>query len=293
MRQRRISDWIQQNVFVGPAVLLFSLVLIVPFILGLYYSMTDWNGVSPHVRWVGMDNYKRILIEDSDFAKSFWFTTKITVTKVIITNLLGFTLAYLLVQKLRTRNILRSVFFMPNVLGGLLLGFIWQFIFVRGFTTLGSYSDFFLFKLTWLGTEATAFWALVIVSVWQGTGYVMVIYIAGLANVPQELKEAAYVDGAKSWQVLRHVILPMIMPAVTVCLFWSINTTYKMYDLNFSLTGGGPYRSTESVAMNIFTEAFTNNRFGAGTAKAVIFFVVVALITAIQVYLTKRKEVQV
>lgn len=286
------SKWMQQLVFIGPAVLIFSLVIIAPFLLGLYYSMTDWNGVSPNINWVWFDNFKKIFMEDKDFANSFWFTTKITVTIVILTNLLGFFIAYMLVQKLKTRNMLRSIFFMPNVLGGLLLGFIWQFIFVRGFTTLGAHSDFFLFNLAWLGTEATAFWGLVIVSVWQGTGYVMVIYIAGLSNVPEDLKEAAYVDGAKRRQVLRHVILPMIMSSITVCLFWTINHTYKMYDLNYSLTNGGPFRSTESVSMNIYIEAFANNRYGLGTAKAFIFFIAVALITVIQVYLTKRREIR-
>ncbi|GIP61079.1 sugar ABC transporter permease [Paenibacillus sp. FSL W8-0186] len=286
------SKWMQQLVFIGPAVLIFSLVIIAPFLLGLYYSMTDWNGVSPNINWVWFDNFKKIFMEDKDFANSFWFTTKITVTIVILTNLLGFFIAYMLVQKLKTRNMLRSVFFMPNVLGGLLLGFIWQFIFVRGFTTLGAHSDFFLFNLAWLGTEATAFWGLVIVSVWQGTGYVMVIYIAGLSNVPEDLKEAAYVDGAKRRQMLRHVILPMIMSSITVCLFWTINHTYKMYDLNYSLTNGGPFRSTESVSMNIYIEAFANNRYGLGTAKAFIFFIAVALITVIQVYLTKRREIR-
>lgn len=291
MIRNRYSGWLQQIVFTGPAIVVFSLVIIAPFFLGLYYSMTDWNGVSHHINWIGLDNFKRIM-SDSDFGRSFWFTTKITVMIVVLTNLFGFLVAYLLVQQLRTRNLLRSIFFMPNVLGGLLLGFIWQFIFVRGFGTLAQHVDFSLFQLPWLGTEATAFWALVIVSVWQGTGYVMVIYIAGLSNVPQDLKEAARVDGAKSWKVLRHVTLPMIMSSITVCLFWTINHTYKMYDLNYSLTNGGPFRSTESVAMNIFLEAYANNRYGLGTAKAILFFVAVALITVVQVYLTKRKEVQ-
>jgi raffinose/stachyose/melibiose transport system permease protein len=289
--KKSLSQWMQQSVFVGPAALFFGVVIIIPFILGLYYSMTDWNGVSASMKWVGFENYKRILFDDPDFANSFWFTTRITITIVVLTNLFGFLIANLLVKKLRTRNMLRSVFFMPNVLGGLLLGFIWQFIFVRGFTTLGTYTDFFLFNLPWLGTEATAYWALVIVSVWQGIGYVMVIYIAGLSNVPAELIEAARVDGAKGLQVLRHVIVPMIMPSITVCLFWTINHTYKMYDLNYSLTNGGPFRSTESVSINIFMEAFVNNRYGLGTAKAIIFFVAVALITVIQVYFTKKREV--
>jgi raffinose/stachyose/melibiose transport system permease protein len=293
MGSKRSSEGLQWLVFLGPAVLFFFIIIVIPFIMSLYYSFTEWNGVTSNVKWVGFDNFKRILVDDKDFHRSFWFTTRFTIAKVLLANLVGFGLALLLSQALKTRNVLRTVFFMPNVIGGLLLGFIWQFIFVKGFATLGELTDLAFFKLPWLGDAPTAFWGLVIVSVWQTSGYLMVIYIAALSNVPKELLEAAYIDGATRWETLRKITIPMIMPAVTVCLFLAISWAFKMYDLNVSLTKGGPFNSTESVALNIYEEAFRNNRYGLGTAKAVIFFVVVALITMVQVTLTKRKEVEV
>ncbi len=284
--------WLHQFVFVGPAVAVFVLIIAVPLMLTGYYSMTEWNGVSGSVNWIGLGNFKQIFMEDEGFASSFLFTLWLTVAIVILTNLVGFSLAYALTLPLRSRNVLRTVFFVPNVLGGLLLGFIWKFIFVQGFGALGDLTNWPFFQWAWLGTEATAFWGIVIVSVWHNAGYMMVIYIAGLMNVPSDLKEAARIDGARPWQVMRNVTLPMVMPSITVCLFFSIAWTFKIYDVNFSLTGGGPFGSTRSVAMDIFQEAFQYNRFGLGTAKALIFFVIVALITATQVYLTKRREVE-
>ncbi|MDQ1910138.1 sugar ABC transporter permease [Paenibacillus sp. GD4] len=293
MGSKRSSEGLQWLVFLGPAVVFFFIIIVIPFVMSLYYSFTEWNGVTSNVKWVGFDNFKRILVDDQDFHRSFWFTTRFTIAKVLLANLVGFGLALLLSQALKSRNVLRTVFFMPNVIGGLLLGFIWQFIFVKGFATLGELTDLAFFKLPWLGDAPTAFWGLVIVSVWQTAGYLMVIYIAALANVPKELLEAAYIDGATRWETLRKITIPMIMPAVTVCLFLAISWAFKMYDLNVSLTKGGPFNSTESVALNIYEEAFRNNRYGLGTAKAVIFFIVVALITMVQVTLTKRKEVEV
>ncbi|GLI06355.1 ABC transporter permease [Paenibacillus tyrfis] len=291
--KQRLSGMLQQTVFVGPAFLFFSLIVLVPFLMSMYYSFTEWNGVTSNVKWIGLDNFKQILTTDKDFHKAFWFTTRFTVTNVILANLLGFSLALLLSQALKTRNVLRTVFFLPNVIGGLLLGFIWQFIFIKGFSTIGELTQIAFFQLPWLGDAPTAFWGLIIVSVWQTAGYLMVIYIAGLANVPKELTEAATIDGATRWQALRHITIPMIMPSVTVCLFLTISWAFKMYDLNVSLTQGGPFNSTQSVALNIYEEAFRNNRYGLGTAKAFIFFIVVALITLIQVSLTKKKEVEV
>ncbi|MDO3675777.1 carbohydrate ABC transporter permease [Paenibacillus ehimensis] len=290
---QRLSGVVQQIVFVGPAFLFFSLIVLVPFLMSMYYSFTEWNGVTSNVKWIGLDNFKQILTTDKDFHKAFWFTTRFTVTNVLLANLLGFGLALLLSQALKTRNVLRTVFFLPNVIGGLLLGFIWQFIFIKGFSTIGELTQIAFFQLPWLGDAPTAFWGLIIVSVWQTAGYLMVIYIAGLANVPKELTEAATIDGATRWQALRHITIPMIMPSVTVCLFLTISWAFKMYDLNVSLTQGGPFNSTQSVALNIYEEAFRNNRYGLGTAKAFIFFIVVALITLIQVSVTKKKEVEV
>ncbi|MDO7906513.1 sugar ABC transporter permease [Paenibacillus sp. JX-17] len=292
MNQSKSARLIQQLVFVGPMTLFFALIVVVPFFLGLYYSMTNWDGVSSHNNWVGFGNYLHILNSDPDFRNAFWFTVKFTVCGVLMTNLLGFALAYFLTKPLRSRNALRTVFFIPNMIGGLLLGFIWQFIFVRGFAAVGEATGWSFFQLPWLGNASTAFWGTVIVFVWQYAGYLMVIYISSLNNVPKSLLESAQIDGASRLQILRSVIVPLIMPAVTVCLFLAISWAFKVFELNLALTQGGPFKSTESVALDIYNEAFTNNRLGLGTAKAIIFFIIVAIITSVQVRATKNREVE-
>ncbi|QPC45804.1 carbohydrate ABC transporter permease [Mangrovibacillus cuniculi] len=278
--------------FVGPAILFFTIVQLVPFFMGLYYSFTSWNGVSSTAEWVGFANYLKIFTNDKDFLNSFLFTTKFMLAAVVISNLIGFSLALLLNAALKSKNILRTVYFIPNVIGGLLLGFIWQFIFVKGFAAVGAATDIAFFKLPWLGDETTAFWGIVIVFAWQISGYMMVIYIAALQGVDPSLLEAAKIDGASSWMMLRKIIIPLILPAFTICFFLTISMAFKIFDLNLSLTGGGPFNSTQSVAINIYNEAFQYNRYGLGTAKSFIFFLIVAVFTTLQVVLTKRKEVQ-
>lgn len=292
MKQRRKSNLMQQLVFMGPAVIVFSVVVMIPFVMGIGYSLTDWNGVSTNLSWVGFQNYVKLFL-DSSFRKSIIFTTKYTVVVVLLANVIGFGLAYFLTQKLFARNFMRTVFFMPNVLGGILIGFIWKFIFVKGFAAIGQMTGMSFFNLSWLGTPNTAFWALVIVTIWQSAGYLMVIYIAGLTTVPNDLMDAARIDGASEWQILRKITLPMIRPTITICMFYMISHAYKVYELNRSLTEGGPFRSTESVTMNIFNEAFTNNRYGLGSAKAVVLFIIIAVVTIIQQHVTKDKDVQV
>nr|WP_240688972.1 sugar ABC transporter permease [Ammoniphilus sp. YIM 78166] len=280
------------TLFVGPTFLVFSLIVLVPFITGIYYAFTDWNGVNGNVTWVGLDNFKYLLTEDKQFQQSFLLTIKYTFVAIILTNLVGFGLALLVSQMLKTRNILRTMFFLPNLIGGLLLGFIWQFIFIKGFDSIGRLTGFAFFELPWLGDEQTAFWGIVIVSVWQGAGYIMLIYLAALQNVPLDIIEAAKIDGANRWEVLRHITLPMVAPAFTISLFLTISSSFKIFDVNLSLTNGGPFKSTEMLALNIYTEAFVNNRYGLGEAKALIFFLVVAAITVIQVMITKKREVE-
>ncbi|MGF7045652.1 raffinose/stachyose/melibiose transport system permease protein [Paenibacillus sp. DS2015] len=292
MNNHKKSKWVPQLIFVGPVLIFFTLIMIIPFLLGMYYSFTDWNGVAGTVNWVGFKNFTQIFTNDSDFWKSFGFTVRFTIVGVILTNVVGFFLAYFLTKGLKLRNVLRTVFFMPNVIGGLLLGFIWQFIFIKGFSTLGDLTGWSFFNLPWLGDSTTGFWGITIVFVWQSAGYLMVVYISSLTNVPTEVMEAAELDGANTWQMLRSIIIPLIMPAVTICLFLAISWAFKMFDLNLSLTKGGPFKSTESVAMNVYVEAFQNNRYGLGTAKSLLFFIVVAVITMIQVRLTKSKEVE-
>ncbi|WP_178024003.1 carbohydrate ABC transporter permease [uncultured Paenibacillus sp.] len=292
MSHKRASEWGLQLFFVGPVLLFFVIIMVIPFLLGMYYGLTDWNGVASTVNWVGLDNFKTIFTNDPDFWSSFWFTTQFTVVGIVLTNAVGFFLAYFLTKGLKLRNIMRTVFFMPNVIGGLLLGFIWQFIFIKGFNTMYELTGWSFFGLPWLGDATTGFWGIMIVFVWHTAGYLMVIYISSLTNVPSEVIEAAEIDGASRWQMLRSIIIPLIMPAVTICLFLAISWAFKMFDLNLSLTKGGPFKSTESVAMNIYNEAFQNNRYGLGTAKAILFFVIVAVITTFQVRLTKKKEVE-
>jgi len=278
--------------FVGPALIFFLVIQIIPFLMGIYYSFTSWNGVSSVVEWVGLENYMKIFRNDPKFFDSFIFTTKFMLASVIISNLLGFGLALLLNAALKSRNLLRTVFFIPNVIGGLLLGFIWQFIFVKGFAAIGNLTDLSVFKLPWLGDEITAFWGIVIVFAWQISGYMMVIYIAALQGVDQSLLEAARIDGASSWTLLSKIIVPLILPAFTICFFLTISMAFKIFDLNISLTGGGPFNSTQSVAINIYQEAFQNNRYGLGTAKSILFFIVVAIFTTVQVMMTKKREVE-
>ncbi|WP_286138250.1 sugar ABC transporter permease [Bacillus sp. AFS055030] len=279
-------------VFVGPAFLVFAALVLIPFLMGLYYSFTNWNGVVGNIQYVGFDNYKYIFTQDADFKRSFIITTKYTFFAVILTNLIGFGLALLVTKGLKTRNILRTIFFLPNLIGGLLLGFIWQFIFNKGLTSLGAALGIDSLMQSLLGTANGAFWAIIIVAIWQGAGYIMIIYVAALQGVPQELIEAAQVDGADRFTTLRKIIIPMVAPAVTVCLFLTISWSFKVFDQNLSLTGGGPFKSTEMLALNIYTEAFVNNRYGLGEAKAIVFFVVVAAISILQVYITKKREVE-
>lgn len=291
--RNRASEWKQQALFVGPGLIAFGLIVLVPFLLGFYYSFTEWNGLDmDKAKWIGMDNVRRIFGSDGKFWQSFWFTIRFTAVTVAAANALAFLLALLLTRPLKTRNALRAIFFLPNVIGGILLGYIWQFIFTKGFKTVGEWTGWPLFELPWLGTPATGFWGLVVVFVWQTAGYMMVIYIAGIVGVPKELQEAAKIDGASYWQSVRKVTLPLIMPAITVCLFLTTSNAFKMFDLNLSLTKGGPGTSTQSLAYNIYAEALVNNRYGLGTAKAMLFFLFVSVIAVTQVWLTKRKEVE-
>jgi raffinose/stachyose/melibiose transport system permease protein len=293
LTKKTLREWLNQTVFVGPGLLFFAVIVLIPFFLGFYYSFTEWNGLDMNkAEWTGLYNLKKIFTDDPKFWAAFGFTLRFTAITVVLTNVLALALALLLVQGLKMKNMLRTIFFLPNVIGGILLGFIWQFIFTKGFHTIGELTGWSFFSLPWLGTPKTGFWGIVIVFVWQTSGYMMVIFIAALAGVPKDLMEAAYIDGASYWQSLRKIIVPMIMPAVTICLFLTISSAFKTFDLNLSLTKGGPGTSTQSLAYNIYAEALNNNRYGLGTAKAMLFFFAVSIITITQVWITKRKEVE-
>lgn len=278
-------------VFIAPSILFFGLIIITPFLQGMFYSFTKWDGVNTPT-WNGWANFIR-MFSDRHFINSFWFTVKITVVIPIISNLLALFLASMLVLPLKTKAFMRASFFIPNVVSGVLLGFVWNFIFTNIFNSIGEKIGGPFFSLPWLATPDTGFWAIVIVSVWSFSGYLMVIYIAAMVGVPKMLYEAAYIDGANPWQTFKSITLPMIMPATTVCIFLSVVTTVRAFDIVLSLTNGGPFSSTTPIALDIYEEAFGRERFGRASAKAAVFFIIVGAITVTQILFTKRKEVEV
>jgi raffinose/stachyose/melibiose transport system permease protein len=278
-------------IFVTPALFFFTLIILVPFIRAIIFSFQDWNGISNEIPWAGWDNYKTILT-DNGFRKSFTFTLKYVSVITVLLNLFGFLLALVLNMSLKTRNFLRTAFFLPYVMGPVIIGFIWQFIITNLFAEIGEATQWTLFMKNWLSLPNYAFWSLVMVAVWQSVGYYMVIYLAALQGVPTDMLEAAEIDGAGKWKRLLHVVLPLIRPAMTINLFLAISSGFKAFDLNFSLTRGGPFGSTESIAYHIYLDAFTKNLFTLASAKAVVFFLVLASVTLIQVSVMKRKEVE-
>ncbi|NMA84646.1 MAG: sugar ABC transporter permease [Epulopiscium sp.] len=277
--------------FVAPVLIAFLMVQIIPIFIGIYYSFTDWNGIGTQANWIGFRNYIYIFTKDKDFLNSFIFTSKFAAVSVIMINIMGFGLALLVTQKLKISNFLRGVFFIPNLIGGLILGFVWQFIFLKAFDWLGGQLGIEALR-GWLSTPNTGFWGLVILMSWQLSGYMMIIYIAGLQSISQELKEAASIDGANYLQKLRHIIIPLVAPAFTVGTFLSLSNSFKLFDQNLALTNGGPYDSTQMLTLNIYNTAFAYNKLGLAQAKAVIFLLAVAMITLTQLYYSKKKEVE-
>ncbi|MGL4338428.1 MAG: carbohydrate ABC transporter permease, partial [Turicibacter sp.] len=207
-------------------------------------------------------------------------------------NIIGLAMALLVTSKIKSRNFLRSIFFLPNLIGGLILGFIWQFIFTKFFVQIGEMLDGSTIFFNWLDDPKMAFWALVVVGAWQMAGYVMIIYIASLQSISDEVLEAADMDGCSKLQQLRFIKLPLIMPAFTISLFLTLSNGFKQYDTNLSLTGGGPYGTTELITMNVFNTAFSYDQYGVAQAKAIIFFVLIMAVTVIQVSITKKREVE-
>lgn len=286
MKRSKLWYWL----FVGPALFAFTLVVIIPMFRGVYFSFAEWDGISNDVTLVGLDNYLRMFTDEQFFA-SARFTALFAIVAVISINFFGFTLAMLVTRGIKGSNVQRSIFYMPNLIGGLILGFVWQFIFIRVF---GEFGDMFglEFLKNWLTNTQTGFLGLIILMTWQMAGYMMIIYIAAIQGIPESLFEAAKIDGANAWERMRHIMLPLMMPAFSIGLFLTISNSFKLYDQNLALTNGGPYSSTEMLALNIVATAFTNNELGYAQAKAVVFFLVVGAITLTQMRITKKKEVE-
>ena len=274
--------------FVGPCLFALFMVVVIPFFMGIYYTFTNWNGANPAQDFVGFSNYLYIF-KDAQFIYSFKITLIYTFASVITINVIGFTLAYIVTRNLKTKNFLRTGFFMPNLIGGLILGFIWQFMFNSVFTGIGQKLGSSILSTSMLQEPSTAVLAMLIVSTWQYAGYIMVIYVSALENVPNDLIEAAHIDGANGIQTFKHITIPMVRQGITICLFLTLANSFKMFDLNFSLS---PAKATEMMALNIYKEAFVVNNLGIGQAKAVIFFILVTTISLTQVYFNKKKEVE-
>lgn len=288
---KRKSDKVWYGVFTIPLLFIFTTVVLIPFLIGIGYSFFSWDGLplNPKV-FVGIDNFIK-LFSDKRFLSSAGHTIFFTLLAIIIINGLGLTFALIVTTKLKVRNLARTMLFMPYLIGGLILGYIWKFIFTDAFANIGEQTGLTKIFFNWLLDYDFALIALVVVSTWQMAGYIMIIYIAGIQGIPEEVMEAAQVDGAGFFHTLFQIKFPLIMPSFTICLFLTLSNCFKIFDVNLSLTGGGPNNATEMFAMNIYNEIFQLNNYGYGQAKAIVFFVVVASVTLVQVYITKKKEV--
>lgn len=270
-------------VFLVPTVVAFAIAFVIPFVTGLYLSFCDFTTITD-ATFVGFDNYVKAFSKGQMFLKSFGFTSLFTVISIVTVNIIAFTLAYFLTKKIKGTNFFRTVFFMPNLIGGIVLGYTWQTMINAVLAQYGT---------TLVADAKYGFIGLIMLMNWQMIGYMMIIYIAGLQNVPTELIEASKIDGATKWQTLRHVTIPMVMPSITICLFLTLSNSFKLFDQNLALTNGAPMHNTEMLALNIFQTFYSRVGFeGVGQAKAVMFFIAVACIALAQLYYTRNKEVE-
>ena len=269
-------------IFVLPTFFAFILGFIVPFIMGIWLSFCKFTTVTD-AKFVGFSNYIEAL-KDTAFRHSFWYTVLFAIASLLIINIIAFALAMALTKEMHGTNVFRTVFFMPNLIGGIVLGYVWQLL-------LNGILAHFQKTLTY--SSKYGFWGLVILMLWQQVGYMMIIYISGIQNIPGELIEAAQIDGANKVQLLRYVTIPMVMPSITICTFLTLTNGFKLFDQNLALTNGGPDKMSEMLALNIYYTFYGRTGWeGVGQAKAVIFFILVGAIAMIQNRLTRSKEVQ-
>ena len=269
--------------FTLPLMITFAIVVIVPFAIGIGLSFVEWDGLAKHaMTFVGVDNYIKVF-SDQRFIDSAGRTTVYTLISVLSVNVVGLIFALVVTTKLKTANIARTMLFVPYLIGGLILGYIWKSVF----------SEFFLSIDwgNWLTDKTKAMVAMIVVTTWQMAGYVMIVYITGIMAIPDDVLEAADVDGATFMQTLFRVKFPLLMPSFTICLFLTLSNCFKVYDVNIALTGAGPSYQSEMFSLNIYNEIFDLSNFGYGQAKAIIFFLIIAIVTMFQVKITKSREV--
>ena len=279
-------------VFLFPMVFTFAVTVIIPFVLGVIYSFTDWNGVQV-TKFVGLGNYIT-MFKQSDYVYSFVITLIYTVINMILVNIVGFILALVCSSKIKGTSFFRSAYFLPNLIGGLVLGYVWQFIFNKVFTSI------FAGSVSMLTNANLALLAILIVNTWQYAGYIMLIYLTGLQTVPKDVLEAAGVDGASALTTLFKIKMPMIANTFTVCIFLTLVNSFKQFDLNLAITNGAPSRimgakiiqATELLALNIYNTAIGKNNYALGQTKAVVFFIILAIVSLTQVAISKKREVE-
>lgn len=279
---RRISN-AYYALFTLPTLTAFAIAFFIPFLLGIYLSFTRFTTVT-NARWVGLNNYVRAFTENNDFLNAMVFTAKFTLISVVLINLFAFSLALLLTRNVWGRNIFRTTFFMPNLIGGIVLGYIWLLI-INGVL--------YRFQVDITFSAKYGFWGLVIVTNWQMVGYMMVIYIASIQSIPPELVEAAQIDGANPRQILFNITIPLVTPAFTICTFLTLANSFKLFDQNLALTRGAPGKATAMMALDIYNSFYgTTGYEGVGQAKAVVFFLLVGLIVLVQLLLSRSKEME-
>lgn len=291
INKRNIKENLWLVAFCIPALTLFTLFVVYPFLMGLSYSLYDWDGISPDKIYVGIENYKKLFMSKY-FKAALLFTVKFTVLTVVTQNLGALIIANLLDNTKKFRGFLRGIFFVPNVLSGVIVAFIWGFIFTKVLPSLSQKMGLAFLDISWFSHAGTAFWATIMVAFWLGTGYLTVIYLAGLSTVDTNVVEAALIDGANAVQMLFKIKTPLIMPSIIVGLFLVTMNGLKQFEIVFLMTGGGPYRSTETLALLSYNTAYVKHNFGQATAQAVILFLLVAAVTMTQVIVLKKKEVE-
>lgn len=294
-QKRKLTEFL----FLVPTLLAFIMVIIIPFIYGIYYSFTDWQGTGAVSGWVGFDNYKVIFTEPG-FLHSFLVTLEFTVFNIITVNVVAFLISLLVTSEIRGRNVYRAGFFVPNLIGGIVLGLVWQFIFSNILPAIGKSIGWDLLSKSLISNKDTVMFTMVTVNTWQYAGYIMLIYVASIQGISKSVMEAAEVDGAKYWTRITKIQIPLMANAFTISLFLTLTNSFKMYDVNVALTNGGPVgifmskpvQSSELLALNIYNTAFKFNNMAQGQAKAVLFFVVLTVFSIIQVTYNKSKEVE-
>jgi len=294
MKQSRLVNIL----FVAPCVVAFTMIIIIPFFFGLYYSMTDWNGVNNAVNFVGFKNF-RLLFSSPDFLYSFLITIAYTLINIVLVNIVSFSLSLMVTSKLKRRNFYRAGFFVPYLIGGIVLGYIWQFILNNILVDLGNSLSIELLQTSFLSLPNSVIWTMAAVNTWQYAGYIMLIYVASIQSIPASLMEAASVDGANFFSRVFHILIPMMANAFTISLFLTLTTSFKQFDMNLTLTNGGPatrfldvpVKASQLLAMNIFNTA-TANRMAEAQAKAVVLFIALLVVSLLQVSVNKKKEVE-